>query len=311
MDVRRMVAELVESQMSDRVVKWLFCQASTGLVFGVVLGDGTGVVIKTLPSWMDRRSLHQTRVMQSVMIERGFPAPEPLSQVLRCGRGHALIDEMLLPRHTKIGSRRETREALAFGLYEFATAIADQRMPKAKRLKVVEADTPWVLYEGQSTPFRLQDERRWLANLAWAARERMSEDPRRMLVHTDWRIENVLVSSGRIVAIYDWDSLSYVSEISIVGQAAMFHPIHWRTRHRVATPAGFASFVDMYEQARGGRFSQDERDSIAGWGVYRLCELARHYQHADPRGRSSARDGVRSVAKTIGEEYFAAIGRRV
>jgi hypothetical protein len=306
-----MISEVVETELGERIARWLFCQASTGLVFGVALVDGTRIVIKTLPSWTDRRFLHHARIAQSAMVERGFPGPEPLSAVLHCGRGYAVIDTMLSPRHTKIGSRRETREALAFGLHEFAVAIADQRMSKSKHRRLIDADSPWALREGQNTPFRPRDERLWLSNLAWKARERMSDDRPHVLVHTDWRIENVLVSAGRIVAIYDWDSLGHVSETSIVGQAAMFHPIHWRTRHRVATPFGFTSFVDSYEQARGARFSRDERESIAGWGVYRLCELARHYQHADPRGRRTRNDGVRSVAKEIGEEYFEVIARRV
>ena len=80
-----------------------------------------------------------------------------------------------------------------------------------------------------------------------------------VLVHGDWRIENVNVAAGAVVAIYDWDSVCTEPEVFAVANATVTHSVDWTRPEGEHFPSNAAmrSFLADYEIARGEPFAAD------------------------------------------------------
>ena len=98
-----------------------------------------------------------------------------------------------------------------------------------------------------------------------------------VLVHGDWRIENVNVAAGAVVAIYDWDSVCTEPEIFAVANAMVTHSVDWSRPVGEHFPANAAirSFLTDYEAARGETFAADQHRVIAARMAYHLAYGAR------------------------------------
>ena len=108
-----------------------------------------------------------------------------------------------------------------------------------------------------------------------------------MLVHGDWRIENVNVAAGAVVPSYYWDSSCTEPEIFAVANAMVTHSVDWSRPIGEHFPANAAirSFLTDYETARGETFAADQHRVIAARMVYHLAYGARCER--DPFRRST------------------------
>jgi aminoglycoside phosphotransferase (APT) family kinase protein len=119
----------------------------------------------------------------------------------------------------------------------------------------------------------------WIDALAQRAREVLAAvdpDPA-VLVHRDWRIENVAVTDDRVSAVYDWDSVCVEPETHAVATAAATFCVDWDrpAREQFPTAAEMRAFVAEYETARGADFDDAQRGVLAARVVYGLCYGAR------------------------------------
>jgi Ser/Thr protein kinase RdoA (MazF antagonist) len=122
----------------------------------------------------------------------------------------------------------------------------------------------------------------WIDELAGAAKRVRGDHAFELVIaHCDWSARNVRFDDTRLLAVYDWDSVSNVSEAVAVGQAAAT----WSafdgsdaapTAHEIAT------FVARYEQERGMQFARDERAVIGAAALYVLAYTARCEHSVDP-----------------------------
>ena len=125
------------------------------------------------------------------------------------------------------------RRALAHGLAEFVTvgrALGLDQDPALQHPMAMPADA--LFPDPHSARFDFAATAagaEWIDALATRARRVLDAarlDPP-VLVHGDWRIENVNVAAGAVVAIYDWDSVCTEPEIFAVANAMVTHSVDW------------------------------------------------------------------------------------
>jgi aminoglycoside phosphotransferase (APT) family kinase protein len=77
------------------------------------------------------------------------------------------------------------------------------------------------------------------------------DDTPRIVAHTDWCARNVRIAED-LVAVYDWDSLSLVTESTAVGQAAATWSVTSEPGGSTfPSAAQIAAFIGAYELASG------------------------------------------------------------
>ncbi len=173
--------------------------------------------------------------------------------------------------------------ALAHGLAEFVTVGRALGLDDDPALQHPMAMPAAALFpEPHSARF---DFAATAAGAAWidalATRARHVLDAARLdppvLVHGDWRIENVNVAAGAVVAIYDWDSVCTEPELFAVANAMVTHSVDWSRPVGEHFPANAAmrAFLTDYETARGEVFDADRHRVIAARMVYHLAYGAR------------------------------------
>ena len=154
----------------------------------------------------------------------------------------------------------------------------------------------------------------WIDDLRSRAtrRSRSSTELPGVVVHGDWRIENVGVRGNRIVGVYDWDSVHVAAETTAVAIAATTFSVDWNrpTGRRFPGPAEIGAFVSDYETARGDEFTSAERAGIATTMVASLAYGAR-CEHADggqpPAGDDSQRGLLTALGAALLDEGLGAL----
>ena len=121
-----------------------------------------------------------------------------------------------------------------------------------------------------------------------------------VLVHGDWRIENVNVSGGEVVAIYDWDSVCIEPELFAVATSSVTFCVDWSrpVGEHFPTNAEIRAFIGEYEAARGAPFSDAHRGLLAARIVYGLCYGAR-CEHAD--NHPEVADSQQGLLRRLGD----------
>jgi aminoglycoside phosphotransferase (APT) family kinase protein len=112
----------------------------------------------------------------------------------------------------------------------------------------------------------------WIEEIGARARALLEAAPRTAPVvgHFDWRSENIPVAGGRVVAVFDWDSVGAATEPIVVGSATHHFTLDWRAPvPHVPTLDEVRAFVADYETARGKPFTTAER--VAARTAYVFC----------------------------------------
>ena len=128
---------------------------------------------------------------------------------------------------------------------------------------------PWIDFEAGPWPvahdeaFDFQAARPgygFLDDLAQAACNVLgARRPPTAVCHADWECQNVRFSEGKVVAVYDMDSLLAHEEAVLVGLAAGIHTAGSVASGDAPSPTESRAFVVDYETARGARLDSEGR----------------------------------------------------
>ncbi len=284
------VAASIEQFCADHlspVAEGIFYRSGVGSVVGVRLNDGRQVVIKVHRWNVSIDRLTDVQRVQEHLADRSVPAPRPIGRPQPLGEGIATVEE-LRPAMAVDGAARSTLRSIALGLYEFVRAAADL-------VGLVDVGRPLLLRpagaalwpEPHSVRFDFGATAagaEWIDELAEAARARLDVTGFPTVIgHFDWRVENLgFDDRGRLVAIYDWDSLGEAPEPVVVGATAAAFCTDWGAGSADPLPGldDMRGFVADYERARGRPFSPVERSLLDAANLFAVAYGAR-CQHSD------------------------------
>jgi hypothetical protein len=276
---------------SDQIAAW--CREHlgaepTGVIFeaqhlsyvqGLRLTDGREVVLKArAPS--PRIAVCQE--VQRFMWGQGFACPEPLGGPAPLGRLTATA-ERYLPGGISLNGHPGQPSLSAAALCEFVRVAS--RFPGEADLRPAP---PWVGWEHDGAgmwpdPDDLDvdlngdDAPAWLEELGGRSRARLLRDDRsRIIGHADWWEPNLRWQDGRLHAVFDWDSLAYLSEAAIAGAAAAQFADQWPD---VTGIEDCEAFIESYALARGRPWSRDEREVCWAAGLWLMSFNAKKQPH--------------------------------
>lgn len=286
-------------ELKAGVARGLFHQSSVGSVSGVELDDGRRVVLK---GHAPERSLEWLREVVRVQMHLAsrrryvttvVAGPAPL------GRGLALVEPFVDEGETIDAHAPAIRRALARALHDLVVAgqplAATSTLP-GPRSACLPSGRLWPTPHSRLFDFdATADGAGFIDAVAVAARARLAPAGDLVIGHGDWRAEHVRFASAtdaRPVAAFDWDSLRREHEPALVGFTAHALCADWTRAPRMApapTLAEARAFVADWEEARGRRFSVDERRlcgaSFAYWCAYTArCGWAQHHDQRHQPG---------------------------
>jgi hypothetical protein len=281
-----------------------FFDSSSGSVHGVALGDGRRVVVKVHRPSVPTAYLDALARVQHAFADAGRPAPRPLVRVER------ITAETMLGPFPKVDAHDpHVRRTLARGLAAF---VSD-----ASRLDATGLAHPLAVPDGALYPpphsARFDFEAtaggaEWIDEFARAAQAQAVPGPD-VVVHGDWRIDNVRVVDDEIAAIYDWDSVGVLSEYTAVAAAATTFSVDWEQPMgaRFPTAPEIAAFVAEYETARGVGLDHERLGvaMIASLAYGARCEHAAGSEHAATADSFTAR--LRELGPPLRQRGFDAL----
>lgn len=273
------IDELCRERLGSDVMGARFTRKSVGAVFGLVLTDGTAVVLKFFPPTFLETELRAIERCLAQFFAAGLPMPRPLGPLFRADGIWAafseLVDGRVLDAHEPM-----VRSTLAQTLAELGRLALD---PRDLPLVATRRNALW------GAPHRLGiDYARpgggWIDARASAAQQiARSVALPQIAAHSDWSTKNVLFRDGRLSAILDWDSLERASEAEMVGRAAAEFTAQWEFPAALApTREEATAFVREYEAARRRGFTADERSVVSAAADYLVAQVAR--QELEPDG---------------------------
>jgi Ser/Thr protein kinase RdoA (MazF antagonist) len=265
------------------IAHYHFFDSSSGSVHGVRLDDGRDVVVKVHRPDLTTHYLEAVTEVQRAFGEHGLPAPRPLAGPVPLGPVHLTAETLSASGGRADGHDPAVRHALAAGLARFVEvgrglhleAAAALHHPAAMPADALYPPPHSVRFDFAATAAGSE----WIDDFARQARAALAAADLglEVLVHGDWRIENLAVERGRVVAIYDWDSVCIEPELFAVATSAATFCVDWSrpVGEHFPTDAEMRGFVADYEAARGAPFTEAEQGMLAARIVYGLCYGAR------------------------------------
>jgi len=261
---------------------WLWA-VSVGCVAGFELADGSKIVVKAYAHDRTTAALVSLQDVQRAARSLGLPVPTPLAGPAPLGASLATADAALIAgRHPNLRNPAD-RMAAATGFVEFTEAlrrvpdeVAASRPPSERSVPTLYPVPHSPLFDFDATAQGAE----WIDELAHEAKTAMDRlDTEVLLVHMDWRGENLRVSADgdRVVGVYDCDAIRREREAVAVEETAANHAIDW------SNPLGpyFASgsecieFARTIETARRRPFTNPEWSVIRAGIVYAWCYTSR------------------------------------
>ena len=264
------------------IERYEFFESSSGSVHGVVLTDGRSVVVKGHRAAVTHDYLAAVMDLQTALADSGYPAPRPLIGPVAVGAGHVTAEVMLDRSPGVNGHDPGVRVALAAGLAQFVR-LSGRHCDRLARVAHPMRVPAGALYPTPHSPrfdfASTASGAEWIDDLAAQARARLLSLPEipGEVVHGDWRIENLCVRAGRLVGVYDWDSVHFAPEATAVAAAATTFSVDWQqpAGNRFPRSHEIGAFLSDYETARGDAFSVAEREILAATMVASLAYGAR------------------------------------
>jgi Ser/Thr protein kinase RdoA (MazF antagonist) len=264
-----------------------FFSASVGSVYGLRLADGRRVVVKVHPPRARPRYLEAMQAVQRSLAEAGFPAPMPLAAPAPLGRGTAVAETLLDEGGPADAHDPAVRHVLAASLARLVALCRPMTALDALRENIMATrrEELWPTpHDGRFDFASTTAGAEWLDEIAAHARRVRDLDTGELVVgHTDWRVENMrLTSDGLVTAVYDWDSIAIQREPVLVGAVAHLFTSDYRVANRVQVPTldEALAFIADYENARGEPFSNEEHAAARAALVYAMAYTAR-CEHSD------------------------------
>ena len=253
--------------LDPEVTEIFYFAASVGALFGVRRRDGDRVAIKVHGRFRDEEYLEQMQAVQEALADAGFPAPRPLGR-----EAFVTWEQWIDDGEFRDAHEPEVRGAMArtlVRLHDLATATGVR--PRRRFFPLGEGEL-WpvphnALFDFEATTAGAE----WIDEIARAAKAiRDLPIGREVVGHGDWSAKHFRFDPElRPTVLYDWDSLNTDREPSLVGTAAASFtyteelPVDvWPSLEEVR------AFVDDYEAARDGPFTEDERRGAYAGAVY-------------------------------------------
>jgi len=265
-----------------------FCTASVGSTHGLVLDDGTRVVLKARPAQstnpdlpLDARSLECIARVQSFLAERAYPAPRPLVPPAPLGQGLATIETHLADGDPADAHEPRVRGVIVRELHRQIALLRDFEDSDRSLLRHFAPPDGRLFPQPHSKLFDIdatKDEAGWIEDLARRSRTLAeSVASPALLAHCDFRAEHLRFDGDRVVATYDWDSVALRSEVAVVGVTAQGFTADWSQDdlRRTPTEDEIVAFIDEYSRARELPLSGDEHRAARAWAVYWVAYGAR------------------------------------
>ena len=288
----------IAGSLGAPVAECLFYRTSVGAVAGVRLGDERRVVVKVHQPHVSRARLAAVHDVMAALADAGFPCPRPLVASAPIANSLATAEELIDRGELRDGHEPAVRRELASRLAELVALVevTPPREPLGSGwFSGLPAERLWPRPHSPLFDFERTAGGAEAIDAIAAEARRVTRAGARVVGHFDWRAEHVRFEGDRAVAVYDWDSLHVDLEPTVVGAAAHAFCADWERADVPAAPSvgELRAFVGEYEDARGRRFADDERRTLAGSLVYSLAYTARCVHalgaDADDRGRAFVR----------------------
>jgi hypothetical protein len=238
----------------------LFERRSLSDVVGLRLADGREVVVKARE---DEGRAAACVTAQARLADRGFPCPRPLTPVIAVGALAVHAEEFRpggapLPGDTPDVAVR-CAEVFARLMAELTGVAVQPPLPNPRWARWDHADP------GLWPSIGFLDERdqsvvpAYVVEVATRARKRLlaAELPC-VLGHADFEAQNLRWRDGDIRSVDDWDSLAWQPEAALAGAACgMFASVTPPTLPPIESSA---AFLMAYQEIRGRRFTDEERE---------------------------------------------------
>jgi len=275
--VRLQVDAFLGRHLGSGIAALDFTRIGTGIILGVTLADGRPAVVRLYPPATDAAYLRSVQDVQLHLVAQGFPAPRPLLEPTPFGVGLATVEGRLFAPPPADPTDRATRRALAEGLAHFVRLAAplSRHADLAGRGPLGPPAAGSIFPEPTGTPFDFaatSGGAEWIEELGARARAILDAAPASVPVvgHFAWRVDNVALTDGLLVGVFDWAQVGSAPEAVVIGSAAHQFTIDGRAeRLHVPTPDEIREFVADYESARGHALSPQER--VEAKAAYVFC----------------------------------------
>ncbi len=257
-------------------------RASSGLVVSLRCSDRR-LVVKIHRPHLSVRIVAASRAQRS-MLTAGLPVATPLLDApVPLGRGTATVDEWRVEGDEVDVRSPPRRRAIASVSWAISAALPSDRFPDLAPTWTGRYPPPHsALFDFEATAPGAQ----WIdhaADEAWENRRilRAAGVGQAMVLHTDLRPENVLLSEGpdgtaTVTTMYDLDSLELDLEPWLIGGVARAFSTNWsRTDPMLPTVDEIGAFIEDYEVVRRHSFTNDERLLAASGVTFALAYSAR------------------------------------
>jgi hypothetical protein len=283
----------------------LLYTSSVGTAVGVELSDGRRILIKAHRPELALAKIRAFAAFRVAARRAGVAAPELLATE-QLALGYASVEAFVDAPSVGDGFDPAIRTILAGGLWELARvgkAYADRSgLPRAV---LPREQSAWRTPHSEIFDLaRTAEGAEWLEELGRRAPLTALAGGSEFPAHTDWRVEHVRVANGKIVAVFDWDSIALTDEARMVGTSAAHYASNWESGfvgRRFPTPQESDAFVADYERARGRAFTSEERSRI---GIVRTHELAYVARLGHAPGQAPMPGGAAEMLLQFGDAYF-------
>ncbi|MCQ6561551.1 hypothetical protein [Paenibacillus mendelii] len=286
------IDEFCSRRLNSAVKQCLYAGFSVGASFGLELADSRQVFMKihklTGPETItanSHQSLTASSTVQKHLAESGFPCPEVLIMPEEFGAGIVTVDAYATPGEQQDAHDPLIRRAMAETLAELIERARPYRsLPGLNPGTFCASRTLYPIPHNALFDFdKAYKDSDWIDAIARSAKDEIEANRSNhnlVLGHVDWSAKHFRFENGKVVMIYDWDSLKLEDELHLLGLAAATFPTNWDIPV-VITPSQEESawFVREYEAARGIPFKAQELAAISAAATYVMsytarCELA-------------------------------------
>jgi hypothetical protein len=281
LELRAFLDAWAKHRLGSPIAKVRFRAGRIDVVWGVELGDGRAVVIKTHRSPVDLDAARVAHDAQLLLARSGFPCAVPLAGPDEV-EGRVLTAETLIDGETPDGRDPGSRLLLAEGLVrhiEILRARSDfvRRAGPGPSWCHYQAG-PWpvphdTLVDFRSTPTGFE----WLDTFGRRAADQIlaHRDAENVVVgHADWYAGNTAIAGGALIGTFDWELVAD-TEAVIAGFAAACYAASSTGGGGLSTPDEVAMFLRDYDTARAEPLAARERRTAAGAAAWILAFNAR------------------------------------
>ncbi|MDX8031610.1 phosphotransferase [Lentzea sp. BCCO 10_0856] len=238
----------------------LFERRSISEVVGLRLADGRDVVVKAR---IDDGRAASCLEAQTVLAERGFPCPRPITPLVAVGALAVHAEDFLPGGEVLRGDTPDIAEryAAVFArlMAELSVVTVPPPLPNPRWSRWDHTDTGlWPVIDfldarDQSVvPEHVTDS-------AERVRKRLlATDLPCVLGHADFEAQNLRWRDGEVWAVHDWDSLAWQPEAALVGAASGAFAND--PPPSLVPVESSAAFLVAYQEFRGRAFTAEEQE---------------------------------------------------